>query len=1176
MKKLLSMMVLISILLSLMPLSLTSARGNTLPGPPPPRGPGRIEVHKFHDVNGNGVQDEGEEDLQGWPMRIYRLDKDQPPVMVAEGTTNGVGTVTFGNLEPGQYKVWEAKQECWELTTSGKAWEGGYVQVVDVLERELTTVEFGNRDTCVPPPPEPCIDLEKTGPATAGPGETVTYHFWVHNCGDVPLKSGAQVYDPLFGDAPIWSGDLEPGAVHEFDRAYTLPGDHCGDFTNHARAVGHSPDLKQVEDSDSWTIAVTCAPAPNPVIDVEKFVSVDDKATWHDADTPPGPRVPAGSETVWFGFVVTNDGNVTLTDITLSDSAFNAAIANQCTVPDELAPGESFRCAIGPFVAIEGQHVNQAKATGDFDGETYIDTDWAKYYGFVAPAPSIDIEKSTNGEDADEPTGPEIPAGDPVTWEYVVTNTGNVDLTDIEVADDQLGLICTIGFLAAGDSATCTAEGIAGEGQYANLGTATGTYGDTTVSDEDPSHYFGDVPSAIELIKTATPSSVAEPGGDVTYTFTVNNLSSVDAVTIDSLIDNVFGDLDGQGDCSVPQTIPAGGSYTCSITVFISGDAGGVHINVATATGTDDDGYPVTDDDDATVTITGEEWDKSSLYFSAGCDGDCEEITATVCNGADSGDMQGTTTWELYWIASGNPKDGTVIASGTINALAADECQVLTYNPADNPNGASGNYMFKAYQRPGHPGTGELWSDACELDCEACEDGDGDGVCDADDNCPGTYNPSQVDSDGDDWGAACDCADNDASVNPGATEVACNGIDDDCDPSTLDSPDGDGDGYGVCEDCDDTDASVNPGATEVTCNSIDDDCDPSTLDSPDNDGDGYGVCEDCNDDDASVNPGATEVTCNGIDDDCDPSTSDNPDNDGDGYGVCEDCNDDDANVNPGADEVCGDGMDNDCNGEVDEGCEPCISLTKTIGGPYRTSDDEFLDDGIIPIAVKRRPHSSLPLNPENIFYFLVEITVGNCGGTDLTNVVLEDEFSNQAQPFETDDPGNVTITPPPSIPGMDQELLTWSVGTIPAGQSRTLYVKVGTEFNNGGNLEPTSAPSAADEVFYNGRNDERGATVTADGGLSASVDGMQISHGAEQTCADSEGDWDEIPFSRTAFHDKCAQITTTLPFTFSASDPAILPASEPVATTAATEVAAAVDRTWHIIRALAHLSSLIL
>ena len=40
----------------------------------------------------------------------------------------------------------------------------------------------------------------------------------------------------------------------------------------------------------------------------------------------------------------------------------------------------------------------------------------------------------------------------------------------------------------------------------------------------------------------------------------------VDVVTITSITDSVFGDLDGAGTCSVPQVIAACGSYTCEIT----------------------------------------------------------------------------------------------------------------------------------------------------------------------------------------------------------------------------------------------------------------------------------------------------------------------------------------------------------------------------------------------------------------------------------------------------------------------------------------------------------------------------------------------------------------------------------------------------------------------------------
>jgi hypothetical protein len=90
-------------------------------------------------------------------------------------------------------------------------------------------------------------------------------------------------------------------------------------------------------------------------------------------------------------------------------------------------------------------------------------------------------------------------------------------------------------------------------------------------------------------------------------------------------------------------------------------------------------------------------------------------------------------------------------------------------------------------------------------DCEAARsnavtiapDSDGDGSRDPRDNCPGTANASQQDTDGDWRGDACD-------------------------------PDADGDGYPTADgDCADTDRTRYPGRPDTTLNGIDDDCDGS-------------------------------------------------------------------------------------------------------------------------------------------------------------------------------------------------------------------------------------------------------------------------------------------------------------------------------------------------------------
>ena len=190
-------------------------------------------------------------------------------------------------------------------------------------------------------------------------------------------------------------------------------------------------------------------------------------------------------------------------------------------------------------------------------------------------------------------------------------------------------------------------------------------------------------------------------------------------------------------------------------------------------------------------------------------------------------------------------------------------------------------------------------------------DADGDGFFDgANPDCAATYAAS-----------ALDCNDGDPDIHPGAAEVSCDGVDNDCSADTLDSRDQDGDGYGDCEECDDSNPEVSPGRAEVTCNGIDDDCDDTTPDAEDRDHDGWDECDDCNDSDIYQSPGLAEIACNGIDDDCDDATPDAQDNDEDGASLCDDdCDDNNPERSPDFDETCDDGIDNNCDGEIDEAC----------------------------------------------------------------------------------------------------------------------------------------------------------------------------------------------------------------------------------------------------------------
>lgn len=223
-------------------------------------------------------------------------------------------------------------------------------------------------------------------------------------------------------------------------------------------------------------------PPGRPDIEIEKRVNGD------DADRPPGVQVAVGTPLHWT-FLVTNTGSADLTQPLVTDSQGIEVLCPPREGP--LAPRESMVCT-AESVALACQHGNVGEVTASTpDGDLVSDSDPAYYFGLLETG--LALEKHTQGEDADTPPGPQIRAGELVQWTYQVSNTGQANLEQVVVTDDQgLAVTCPKQELAAGGTMVCTASGIAVEGLYRNVGrvAALGPCGEELAA-SDPSHYSG-------------------------------------------------------------------------------------------------------------------------------------------------------------------------------------------------------------------------------------------------------------------------------------------------------------------------------------------------------------------------------------------------------------------------------------------------------------------------------------------------------------------------------------------------------------------------------------------------------------------------------------------------------------------------------------------------------------
>jgi len=429
---------------------------------------------------------------------------------------------------------------------------------------------------------KPGIAVAKTASTTDLPfgGGAVTYTYKVSNTGQVAL-SNVTLADDKCSSVSVPTGDANNDNKLDVSETwtYTCTMDVTATTKNVATATGHYGN-STVTANDNVTVTVA---APKVEINVAK-----------SADTT---NLPFGGGPVTYTYLVTNTGQVALSNVTLGDDKCSSVSVptGDANADNKLDITETwtYTCTMD----VSDTTTNVATATGHYGNATVTDKDNATVT-VAAPRVGIDVAKSASTTDL--PFG-----GGPVTYTYLVTNTGQVALSNVTLADDKCSSVSVPTGDANADSKldvsetwtyTCTMDV---SDTTTNVATATGHYGDQTLTAKDNVTVTVAAPTVgISVDKSADKTDLPATGGDVTYTYLVTNTGQValSSVTLgDDKCDApvfVSGDTNSDSKLDLTETW----TYTCAMTLTET------TTNVATATGHYGD-QTVEAKDNVTVTV---------------------------------------------------------------------------------------------------------------------------------------------------------------------------------------------------------------------------------------------------------------------------------------------------------------------------------------------------------------------------------------------------------------------------------------------------------------------------------------------------------------------------------------------------------------------------------------------
>lgn len=318
---------------------------------------------------------------------------------------------------------------------------------------------------------------------------------------------------------------------------------------------------------------------------------------------PSSMSEPEGDVT--FSVHVSNEGPEEVTLGTLVDDVFgNLHGKGTCSVPQAgvaIRPGESYACEFQARMAGNAgeTRVNSVTAVASDDEGNEARSLASASVTIADVLPALKVSKMAEPASVPEP-------GAGVAFTVRVSNGGQEAFAVTSLVDDVYGDLSGLGtcsvpqeglWIQGGGTYSCSFQSeILGNAGVTETSTVTAVASDDEGNEisavDRVTVTISDVPPAIAVDMTANPNSLPEPGGAVEFAVTVTN-QGIEDLSLDSLVDDIYGNLLGQGTCTMlPEgiTLGPGASHECSFQADVRGNAGQDRTNTVTAVASDDEG----------------------------------------------------------------------------------------------------------------------------------------------------------------------------------------------------------------------------------------------------------------------------------------------------------------------------------------------------------------------------------------------------------------------------------------------------------------------------------------------------------------------------------------------------------------------------------------------------------